>query len=99
MTVKIIIPTPLRQFAGDQKDVFVDATDVGEALSALIDAFVDLKRHLYSEDGKLRPFINVYLGDEDVRYLQQDQTPLQDGAILRLIPSVAGGCNVSHPDK
>lgn len=91
MSVKIVIPTPLRQYAGEQKSVAVDGSTVGEALQALTTTFPDLKRHLYSDDGRLRSFVNVYLGDEDVRYLQKDQTPLQDGATLSIVPSVAGG--------
>ena len=91
MNVNVAIPTPLRQYTDGQKTVAVSGSTVGQALRALTAAHPDLRRHLYSEDGQLRPFVNVYLGDEDVRYLQQDATPLPDGATLSIVPSVAGG--------
>ncbi len=91
MTVNITIPTPLRQYAGGQKTVAVVGSNVGEALAALTAAHPDLKRHLFSEDGRLRSFVNVYLGEDDVRYLKQEATPLADGATLSIVPSVAGG--------
>ena len=69
----------------------VSGSTVGQALAALTTTHPDLRRHLYGEDGRLRPFVNVYLGDEDVRYLRQDATPLTDGATLSIVPSVAGG--------
>ena len=93
MNVNVVIPTPLRQYAGGQKTVTVSGATVGQALEALTAAHPDLRRHLFSEDGQLRSFVNVYLGDEDVRYLRQDATPLTDGATLSIVPSVAGGVN------
>ncbi len=91
MNVNVVIPTPLRQYAGGQKTVAVTGATVGQALSALTTTHPDLKRHLFSEDGSLRSFVNVYLGDEDVRYLKQDETPLTDEVTLSIVPSVAGG--------
>ena len=91
MSVSIVIPTPLRQYAGGHKAVKVSGVTVGQALDALTTTHPDLKRHLYSEDGRLRSFVNVYLGDEDVRHLQHGETPLTDGAMLSIVPSVAGG--------
>ena len=91
MNVSIVIPTPLRQYAGGQKVVAVSGTTVGQALDALTTTHPDLKRHLFGEDGKLRSFVNIYLGDEDVRHLQQSETPLMAGATLSIVPSVAGG--------
>ncbi len=91
MNVNIVVPTPLRQYAGGQKMVTVHGVTVGQALDALTAAHPDLRRHLFSEDGALRPFVNVYLGDEDVRYLKYSETPLTDGATLSIVPSVAGG--------
>ncbi|HKZ85733.1 MAG TPA: MoaD/ThiS family protein [Anaerolineae bacterium] len=93
MSVNIVIPTPLRQYVGGQKKVAVSAATVDQALGALTTTHPDLKRHLYSEDGRLRSFVNVYLGDEDVRHLQHGQTPLTDGAMLSIVPSVAGGAD------
>jgi len=64
---------------------------VGEALLSLTNLFADLKKHLYSDDGRLRSFVNVYVNDEDIRYLRGDQTPLREGDILSIVPSIAGG--------
>jgi molybdopterin converting factor small subunit len=88
---KIHIPTPLRQYAGQQPAVDVSASTVGEALSGLISQHPDLRRHLYTEDGKLRAFVNVYLNDEDIRYLQREGTTVKDGDSISIVPSIAGG--------
>ena len=88
---KIHIPTPLRQYAGEQPAVEVTGTTVGEALSGLVSQHPDLRRHLYTDEGKLRAFVNVYLNDEDVRYLQKDATAVQDGDNISIVPSIAGG--------
>jgi molybdopterin converting factor small subunit len=91
MTVPVTIPTPLRGYAGGQKTVNVEGATVGEALSALTTRYPGLRPHLFSEDGKLRSFVNVYLNDEDVRYLKYVETPLNDADRLSIVPSVAGG--------
>jgi sulfur-carrier protein len=90
--MKILIPTPLRQYAGKKDIVDVPAQTVGEALSGLTTQYSDLRRHLYTDDGKLRAFVNVYLNDEDIRYLQKESTPVRDGDTLSIVPSIAGGC-------
>ena len=91
MAVKVIIPTPLRQYAGKQESVHVQAGTVGEALSALTGQFEDLKRHLFADDGRLRSFVNVYVNDEDIRYLHKEATALKEGANISIVPSIAGG--------
>jgi len=91
MAVKVIIPTPLRQYAGKQESVHVQAVTVGEALSALTGQFEELKRHLFADDGRLRSFVNVYVNDEDIRYLQKDQTRVKEGDTISIVPSIAGG--------
>ena len=91
MAVKVIIPTPLRQFAGKQESVNLEAGTVGDALSALTSQFGDLKKHLYSDDGRLRSFVNVYVNDEDIRYLQREKTAVQQGDTISIVPSIAGG--------
>ena len=88
---KIHIPTPLRQYVGKQPAVDVSGATVGEALSGLVSQHPDLRRHLYNDDGKLRAFVNVYLNDEDVRYLQKDATSVKDGDNISIVPSIAGG--------
>jgi len=87
----IMIPTPLRQYAGQKSMVDVSANTVGEALSALTSQLPELQRHLFTGDGKLRSFVNVYLNDEDVRYLQKEDTPVGEKDTLAIVPSIAGG--------
>src|ERR1700758_2433797 len=89
--MKIFIPTPLRQYAGKQDAVEVHASTVNDALSKLTSTHPDLKRHLYTDDGKLRAFVNLYLNDEDVRYLQKEATEVKDGDNISIVPSIAGG--------
>jgi MoaD family protein len=96
MAVKVIIPTPLRAYAGKQESVEVQATTVGEALNALTAKHGELKKHLYSDDGRLRSFVNVYVNDEDIRYLQKDQTAVKAGDTISIVPSIAGGANRSR---
>jgi len=93
MAVKVIIPTPLRAYASKQASVELQAATVGEALAALTTKFSDLKKHLFSDDGRLRSFVNVYVNDEDIRYLQKDQTRLKEGDTVSIVPSIAGGAH------
>jgi molybdopterin converting factor small subunit len=88
---KIHIPTPLRQYAGKQAAVEVKAGTVADALSDLIAKHPELRRHLYTDDGKLRAFVNVYVNDEDVRYLQKEATSVGDSDSISIVPSIAGG--------
>jgi molybdopterin/thiamine biosynthesis adenylyltransferase/rhodanese-related sulfurtransferase/molybdopterin converting factor small subunit len=91
MPTKIHIPTPLRPFTGKQDVVEVDGATVGELLAGLTTAHEGLRKHLYNDDGRLRSFVNIYLNDEDIRYLAKEQTPVKPGDTLSIIPSVAGG--------
>src|SRR3954465_13719703 len=91
MSVPIHIPTPLRRFTGDQGEVQVEGGTVGEALRDLTQRHPSLQRHLYTDDGALRSFVNVFLNDEDVRHLQKDGTAIKSGDTLSIIPSIAGG--------
>lgn len=91
MTVKVIIPTPLRPYAGKHENVELDAATVGEALHSLTAQHGELRRHLFADDGRLRSFVNVYVNDEDVRFLQKEKTPLRDGDTISIVPSIAGG--------
>ena len=87
----IHIPTPLRKFTGGQSVVGVEGETVGEALAHLTEQFPALQRNLYNEQGVLRSFINIYLADEDIRYLDGVDTPLGADATLSIVPSIAGG--------
>ena len=89
--IKIHIPTPLRQYVGKQGTVEVQGGTVGQALSGLVTHHPDLRRHLYTDDGKLRAFVNVYLNDEDIRYLQKEDTPVKESDNISIVPSIAGG--------
>src|SRR5271170_3436222 len=88
---KIHIPTPLRQYVGKQSTVDVKAATVAEAMNALVAQHPDLRRHLYTEEGKLRAFVNLYVNDEDIRYLQKEATALKEGDNISIVPSIAGG--------
>jgi molybdopterin converting factor small subunit len=85
------IPTPLRPYAEGRTEVAVAGSNVGEALDDLIGQFPALKKHLFNDANELRPFVNLFLGDEDVRHLQGVETPLKEGDRLMIIPSIAGG--------
>jgi len=91
VSIKILIPTPLRPYAGKQSIIEVNAQTVGEALNDLTAQHPDLRKHLYSEDGKLRSFVNIYMNDEDIRYLSKDATPVKETDTIAIVPSVAGG--------
>jgi molybdopterin converting factor small subunit len=91
MATKILIPTPLRPYTDKRDTVEAEGTTIGELLADLTKKHAGLKAHLYNEQGKLRSFVNVYLNDEDVRFLQKEQTPVSAGDTISIIPSVAGG--------
>lgn len=91
MPIKVNIPTPLRPFTDKLDAVELEGATVGELLQGLTTKFGGLRQHLYTPDGKLRSFVNVYVNDEDIRYLQKDQTPVKAGDSVSIVPSVAGG--------
>src|SRR3989449_3773849 len=94
MATKILIPTPLRPVEDKQDAVDAEGRTVGELLADLTAKHSGLKAHLYNEQGKLRSFVNVYVNDEDIRYLQKEQTPVAPGDTISIIPSVAGGVSI-----
>jgi MoaD family protein len=91
MAVKVIIPTPLRVFTGKQDFAEFNAATVGEALKHLTSQFRELRKHLFTDEGKLRSFVNVYVNDEDIRYLSKENTAIKDGDTISIVPSIAGG--------
>src|ERR1022692_2126314 len=95
---KVLIPTPLRQYAGKQDSVELTGSTVGEVLTALTTQHPDLRRQLYNDEGRLRSFVNVYLNDEDIRYLEKDATPVKDGDTVSIVPSIAGGSVNAPPE-
>ena len=95
MGVKVMIPTPLRTYVGGQEVLELAGTTIGAVLENLSQKYPDLKRHLFSEEGKLRNFVNVYLNDEDIRYLQRQDTAVEDNDTISIVPSIAGGASTS----
>lgn len=89
---KVLIPTPLRQFADKNDSVELSGGTVGEVLTALTTKFPDLRKQLFNDEGRMRSFVNVYLNDEDIRYLNKDATPVAAADTLSIVPSIAGGC-------
>lgn len=87
----IKIPTPLRAYTGNESKVSADGATVAEALASLVEQYPELEQHLFNE-GKLRNFVNVFLGDEDIRFLDGVDTEIDEDEDLRIIPSIAGGC-------
>lgn len=85
------IPTPLRQYTNGQAEIAVSGSNVEAAMHNLVEQFPALEQHIYAEDGKLRAFIILFLGQDNVNDLQGLETPLNDDDTLRLIPSIAGG--------
>lgn len=94
MSVTISIPTALRQYAGGSSEVQVEATTAGEALEALTARNVELRKHLYSDQNRLRNFVTVYLNDEDIRHASGTETPVKDGDTMMIVPSIAGGATI-----
>ncbi len=92
--MKVLIPTPLRQYADKKAAVELSASTVGEALNELISQNPELRRHLLTDEGRLRAFVNVYGNDEDIRYLQKEPTPVGDSDTLSIVPSIAGGAEI-----
>lgn len=96
--MQIHIPTPLRPYAGKQPVVEVSANTVSEALTSLTSEFPELRKHLYTDEGKLRAFVNVYLNDQDIRYIEcKEEAPVNDADSLSIIPSIAGGLPIAEP--
>lgn len=88
----IFIPTPLRAYVGGKDAIEVSAATVSEALDSLTQAHPDLRKHLFNGEGKVRAFVNLYLNDEDVRYLPaKEGTAVTSSDTLSIIPSIAGG--------
>jgi sulfur-carrier protein adenylyltransferase/sulfurtransferase len=91
MAVTVSIPTPLRGFTGGRDALELPGRTVGEVLDGLLVAHTGLKRHLVQDDGRLRNFVNLYLNDTDIRQLDSTATPVREGDVLTIVPSIAGG--------
>lgn len=91
MPTRILIPTPLRVYAGKQDVIEVEGSTVGELLANMTAEYTELRKHLYNEDGRLRAFVAIFVNDDDIRFLEKEATPIKDGDTVSIIPSVAGG--------
>jgi len=96
MVVKVYLPTPLRQYADGREVVELEGSTVGEVLKKLVERFTVLQKHLFTESGTVRSFVNVFLNDEDIRYLKGLETETKDGDVLYIIPSIAGGISMAE---
>lgn len=88
---KIIIPTPLRKFTQNQASFEGSGNTVGATIENLTEAFPDIKQHLLDESGKLRNFVRVYIGDEDIKALQNEATEVKEDSVISIVPAIAGG--------
>ncbi len=91
MPTKVRIPTPLRKLTDNEEVVEVTAATVGDAITELQGRFPGIKERLVDDTGEVRRFVNVYVNEEDIRFLQNQGTPLKDGDEISIIPAIAGG--------
>lgn len=87
----VIIPTPLRKFTNNTAKLNVQANNIQETVDELTLNFPDLKKHLLDEQGQIRSYVNIFVGDEDIRNLQQSQTPIKENTVISIVPAIAGG--------
>ncbi|MFM8374300.1 MAG: MoaD/ThiS family protein [Bacteroidota bacterium] len=87
----VIIPTPLRKFTENNARLETDETTVQSALRSLSEKYPDLRRHLFDDAGNIRPFLNIFVGEDDIRDRNQGETPLDSNAVLSIVPAIAGG--------
>ncbi len=92
MSVTVRIPTPLRKLTGGADEVVVEGDSIGAVIDHLEAAHAGLKARLCDDNGEIRRFVNVYLNDEDVRFLQGSDTVVKDGDEVSIVPAIAGGC-------
>jgi molybdopterin synthase sulfur carrier subunit len=91
MSVKVLIPTPLRNLTGNQAEVSAEGVTVADLIENLGKAHHGLKERLCDENGKIRRFVNIYLNEEDIRFLQGETTPVKPGDQVSIVPAIAGG--------
>jgi molybdopterin converting factor small subunit len=97
--MKVLIPTPLRHYTDKQATVELRPGSVDDVLRELTSRYPDLRKQLFADDGRLRKFVNVYVNDEDIRYLENENTPVMPDDTMSIIPSVAGGCTAPGRTK
>jgi molybdopterin synthase sulfur carrier subunit len=87
----VIIPTPLRKFTNQTAKLQVEARTVGEIIEKITTDFPELKKHLLDQQGSVRSFVNIFSGDEDIRDLQSEKTPVSQSSVISIVPAIAGG--------
>jgi len=91
MAITVRIPTPLQKLTGGNGEVSAEGATVKEVLEDMEKNYPGIRERLYSEEGELRRFINIYINDEDIRFLDSDNSPVKDGDVISVIPAIAGG--------
>jgi len=91
MPVKVRIPTPLQKLTNDQEEVNVGASSIRELIDSLEKSYPGIKARICDEAGNIRRFVNVFLNEEDIRFLEKEKTPLKDGDEVSIVPAIAGG--------
>ena len=91
MAKNVRIPTPLRKLTNNEEVVEIKATTIGEAIVELQSKYPGIKERLVDDNGEVRRFVNVYVNEEDIRFLKNQQTPLKDGDEISIVPAFAGG--------
>jgi sulfur-carrier protein len=94
MPVRVLIPTPLQRLTQNQAEVSAEGNDIRELINHLEGQFPGVKARLCDEQGALRRFVNIYVNEEDIRFLKGDTTPLKDGDEVSIVPAIAGGLHV-----
>ncbi|MDR0852795.1 MAG: MoaD/ThiS family protein [Clostridiales Family XIII bacterium] len=89
---KVLIPTALRAFTDGKAELEEAGTTAGEIIASVAASFPEIKQHLYDEEGKLRSFVNVYVGDENIRNIGGLDAPVKESETVTLVPAIAGGC-------
>ena len=87
----VIIPTPLRKFTNQTAKVQIEAGTIGEVIDRITLDFPELKKHLLDQQGGIRSFVNIFAGDEDIRDLQKEHTPVNHSTVISIVPAIAGG--------
>ena len=95
----VIIPTPLRKFTNNTARLQIQANNINEVVNELTQNFPDLKKHLLDESGKVRSFVNIFVGDDDIRNLEQEQTTVKEETIISIVPAIAGGTTTLKKNK
>ena len=90
----VIIPTPLRKFTNNSAKLTVQANTISDIVEKLIMDFPDLKKHLLDANGKVPSFINIFVDDDDIRNLQQEQTVVKESTTVSIVPAIAGGTSL-----